>query len=73
MGSVLALEAAATEAAVLARWLRDDLAPAPHLVHFTSELALEIGLTEYSQIPATGDLDDIAAALQAHIDEMDAW
>ncbi|MEU9593883.1 hypothetical protein AB0D84_29790 [Streptomyces sp. NPDC048193] len=72
VGSVMALDAAAPEAAVLARFLRDHYAPTPDLVHFTSEMALEIGVTDYAQIPPDGGLEEITSVLQAHIDEMDA-
>jgi hypothetical protein len=72
VGVVMALNATADEAAVLARWLRDHYAPSPDLVHFTSERALELGTTEYGRIPATGDLQEIARVLQEHLEEVDA-
>ncbi|WSQ09504.1 hypothetical protein OG604_17990 [Streptomyces sp. NBC_01231] len=72
VGAVMALDATASEAAVLARWLRDQYAPSPDLVHFTSERALELGVTEYGQIPATGDAQEIARVLREHLDEVDA-
>jgi len=72
MGSVMAITASADEAAVLARWLRDTVAPAPDLVCFTSEHALDLGETEYERIPAHGDVHDIAQVLQAHIESVRA-
>ncbi|MEU6421264.1 hypothetical protein [Streptomyces spiralis] len=72
VGAVMALNATADEAAVLARWLRDHYAPAPDLVHFTSERALELGVTENGRIPATGDVHEISRVLREHLDEVDA-
>ncbi|MFF1400266.1 hypothetical protein ACFVZD_41675 [Streptomyces sp. NPDC058287] len=72
VGSVLALTASATEAAVLALWIRDFYAPSPDLVCFTSDLALDHGATDYGRIPASGDAQAIARVLQDHIDDMDA-
>lgn len=71
MGSVMAVMATANEAAVLARWLRDFVAPSPDLVHFTSELALDQGDTDYQQIPPRGDLEEITQVLQDHLTEAD--
>ncbi|GHJ35457.1 hypothetical protein [Streptomyces sp. TS71-3] len=68
VGSVTAITASAQEAAVLARWLRDTLAPAPDLIFFTTEPALESGDTDYQQIPAHSDVPEIAHMLQEHID-----
>ncbi|MEU0602193.1 hypothetical protein ABZ484_28735 [Streptomyces sp. NPDC006393] len=72
VGAVMALNATADEAAVLARWLRDHYAPAPDLVQFTSERALELGVTEYGRIPTTGDVHEISRVLREHLDEVDA-
>ncbi|MEU7052711.1 hypothetical protein J3S85_00855 [Streptomyces lavenduligriseus] len=72
VGAVMALDTTADEAAVLARWLRDHYAPTPDLVHFTSERALELGITAYGRIPATGDLYEISRVLQEHIDTVEA-
>jgi hypothetical protein len=66
MGSVTAVMATADEAAVLARWLRDSVAPAPGLVYFTSELALDRGDTNYQHVPPQGDREEIARVLQDH-------
>jgi hypothetical protein len=71
MGSVMAVMATADEAAVLARWLRDSVAPAPDLVYFTSELALDRGDTDYQQIPPQADREEIARVLQDHLDHAD--
>ncbi len=72
VGAVMALNATAGEAAVLACWLRDRYAPSPDLVHFTSERALELGTTEYGHIPPAGDVLEISRVLQEHLDEVDA-
>ncbi|MFD7184505.1 hypothetical protein ACFV90_31495 [Streptomyces sp. NPDC059904] len=72
VGTVLALAASASEAAVLARWLRDFYAPSPDLVYFTSDLALDQGASEYGRIPPSGGTQAIVRVLLEHIDDMDA-
>ncbi|WP_435260251.1 hypothetical protein [Streptomyces sp. 1222.5] len=72
VGAVMAVDATPGEAAVLACWLRDRYAPSPNLVHFTSERALELGVTEHEHVPAIGDVHEIARALQEHLDEVEA-
>lgn len=71
VGSVMALMASADEAAVLAMWLRDFLAPSPDLVYFTSELALDREDSDYQQIPPQGGREEIAQVLQAHLEYVD--
>ncbi|MFI9311151.1 hypothetical protein [Streptomyces triculaminicus] len=68
MGSILIRDALASEAAIFAKWLRDRYAPAPDLVHFTSEKAMTNGDDSIWKVPSEGDLETITAKLQEHID-----
>ncbi|MFF3322501.1 hypothetical protein [Streptomyces sp. NPDC002889] len=67
-GSVMVVQASAAEAARFAVWLRDSFVPAPDLVHFTSELALNSGDDAYWVLAPHGSIDEIAQTLQQHID-----
>ncbi|MFD4139950.1 hypothetical protein [Streptomyces sp. NPDC058572] len=71
IGSVMVMQASAAEAARFAAWLRDSFVPAPDLVHFTSELALNNGDDAYWVLPAHGSIDEIEQTLQQHIDATD--
>ncbi|MFG2594944.1 hypothetical protein [Streptomyces sp. NPDC048462] len=71
LGSVLVEKASADEAAVIAVWLRDVFAPAPDLVHFTSEMALDRGEVTYTALPPHGSVTEVAAALQQHLERAD--
>jgi hypothetical protein len=61
----------ADEAAVFAEWLRDSFAPAPHLVRFSSSLAMANGEQEPWPLPAEGDVDDIRAEMLRHLAAVD--
>ncbi|MEU0394519.1 hypothetical protein ABZ208_17420 [Streptomyces sp. NPDC006208] len=71
IGSVVVMQASAVEAARFAVWLRDSFVPAPDLIHFTSELALNNGDDAYWVLPTHGSIDEIAQTLQQHIDAND--
>ncbi|MEV4505120.1 hypothetical protein [Streptomyces klenkii] len=62
------VDATVQEASVFARWLRDSFIPSPDLIEFSSEFAMNRGDFSTWQLPRTGPAEDIAAALQAHID-----
>ncbi len=55
------------EAAPIARWLRDTFIPSPELIRFSSEGAMEIGDETHWGLPASGDEEEIAEDLRAHI------
>ncbi|MFF3758094.1 hypothetical protein [Streptomyces sp. NPDC002185] len=61
----------ADEAGPFAVWLRDDFAPAPDLVRFTSSLAMANGEDTPSPLPAEGGGDDITALLRRHLEAFD--
>ncbi|NUK38581.1 hypothetical protein HRW12_33635 [Streptomyces lunaelactis] len=71
IGSVMAVQASAAEAAQFSAWLRGSIVPSPDLVHFTSELALNNGDDAYWVLPPHGSVDEIAQTLQQHIDSTD--
>lgn len=71
-GSVLVRDASPQETAPFAAWLRDRYVPEPDLVRFTSQLALAKGHSEVRALPATGGAEDIALALQQHLNEVTA-
>ncbi|PJN32208.1 hypothetical protein CG747_43875 [Streptomyces sp. CB02959] len=55
------------EAAVIAKWLRDDFIPSPDLIRFSSEGAMEIGDETHWELPPSGDQEEIEEDLRAHI------
>ncbi|MCZ1014386.1 hypothetical protein [Streptomyces noursei] len=55
------------EAAVIAKWLRDDFIPSPELIRFSSEGAMEIGDETHWELPPSGDQVEIEEDLRAHI------
>ncbi|MCB5181574.1 hypothetical protein [Streptomyces antimicrobicus] len=57
----------ADEAAVFARWLRDSVVPAPHLVRFASSLAMANGEQDTWPLPAEGGVGEIVAELRRHL------
>lgn len=61
----------ADEAAVFAQWLRDSFARAPHLLRFSSSLAMANGQQEPWPLSAEGDIDEIRAEMHRHIDAVD--
>ncbi|MFD7443988.1 hypothetical protein [Streptomyces sp. NPDC059909] len=61
----------ADEAAVFATWLRDSFAPAPHLVHFASSLAMANGAEAPWPLPPGGDTTEIQEALRRHLGSFD--
>ncbi|MER7660090.1 MULTISPECIES: hypothetical protein [unclassified Streptomyces] len=71
IGSVMVMQASAVEAAQFAAWLRDSYVPAPDLVQFTSELALNNGDDAYWIVPPYASVDEIAQTLQQHIESTD--
>ncbi|MFM9368170.1 hypothetical protein [Streptomyces sp. Da 82-17] len=71
MGSVLVMDASAGEAARFAVWLRDSYAPAPDLVQFTTEIAMDLGEETPWEVPPHGTAEDLAQVFQQHIDTFD--
>ncbi|XUM00046.1 hypothetical protein ACQ86F_24145 [Streptomyces venezuelae ATCC 10712] len=61
----------ADEAGPFALWLRDDFAPAPDLVRFTSSLAMANGEDTPSSLPVEGGGDAITALLRRHLEAFD--
>ncbi|MFC9591085.1 hypothetical protein ACFTUC_15035 [Streptomyces sp. NPDC056944] len=61
----------AAEAGAFAFWLRDSFAPAPHLVRFTSSLAMANGEEAPSPLPAEGGREDNGDLLRRHLDTFD--
>ncbi|MGW2563616.1 hypothetical protein ACWCXB_31205 [Streptomyces sp. NPDC001514] len=58
-------------AAVFAKWLRDSLVPAPHLVRFASSLAMANGAENPFPLPVAGGIAEIEDVLRGHLDSFD--
>ncbi|MFM9372365.1 hypothetical protein [Streptomyces sp. Da 82-17] len=71
MGAIMVGKVSASEAAEFAVWLRDSYAPAPDLVEFTTEFAMDVGEDTPWQVPARCSVDELAALFQRHIDTFD--
>ena len=67
MGAVMVELASAAEAAEFAVWLRDRYAPAPELVEFTTEFAMESGVEGAWPIPPDSTREDLARLFEEHI------
>ncbi|SED32390.1 hypothetical protein SAMN04490357_4498 [Streptomyces misionensis] len=65
--TVLLADNTADEAAVFIVWLRDAFLPAPDLIRFSSEPAVEKGIETDWRMPATGDRSRIAEELKHHL------
>ncbi|MFF3361045.1 hypothetical protein [Streptomyces misionensis] len=65
--TVLLTDNTADEAALFIVWLRDVFLPAPDLIRFSSEPAVEKGIETDWRMPATGDRSRIAEELKHHI------
>ncbi|MFG2832502.1 hypothetical protein ACGFWI_34485 [Streptomyces sp. NPDC048434] len=66
-GCVTLTLASPSEAAVIAKWLRDVFIPSPELLRFSSEGALEIGDETHWELPTSGEADEIVEDLRSHI------
>ncbi|WP_153813554.1 hypothetical protein [Streptomyces sp. SUK 48] len=65
--TVLLDDSTADEAAAFIAWLRDDFLPAPDLIRFSSEPAVEKGIETDWRVPANGDRSCIAEELKRHV------
>ncbi|MFF8379445.1 hypothetical protein ACF07V_25330 [Streptomyces sp. NPDC015661] len=64
---VMLSDTTATEAAPFLLWLRDTYLPAPDLVRFSSEPAVERGIETDWRLPANGDRARVADELRHHL------
>ncbi|MGW5200810.1 hypothetical protein [Streptomyces spiralis] len=65
--TVLLSDNTPSEAAAFIAWLRDSFLPAPDLIRFSSELAVERGIETDWRMPAEADTTHIADELKHHI------
>ncbi|MEV6569437.1 hypothetical protein [Streptomyces kronopolitis] len=66
-GCITLIGVSPSEAAPLAKWLRDDFSPSPELIRFSSEGAMEIGDETHWELPAAGSQEEIEEDIRAHI------
>ncbi|MFK0288892.1 hypothetical protein ACIQU6_00195 [Streptomyces sp. NPDC090442] len=71
-GCVTLIGVSPGEAAPFAKWLRDEFSPSPELIRFSSEGAMEIGDEAHWELPVSGDEEEIAEDLRAHIAYVDS-
>ncbi|MFF9850206.1 hypothetical protein [Streptomyces litmocidini] len=64
---VMLSDTTAGEAAPFLLWLRDTYLPAPDLVRFSSEPAVERGIETDWRLPADGDLARVSDELRHHL------
>ncbi|GAA3139871.1 hypothetical protein [Streptomyces echinatus] len=65
--TVVLTDNTADEAALFITWLRDSLCPAPDLIRFSSEPAVERGIETDWRMPALADTANIAEELKHHL------
>ena len=68
--TVLLADNTAAEAAVFIVWLRDSFLPAPDLIRFSSEPAVEKGIETDRRMPVNGDRSRITEELKHHLGDV---